>query len=76
MREKLYDDKLTIRLTPHSKLKLLELNQSLNISTSLLIRAIINRFIDKNEDLLNEIIDSKKKELLSEIFDLNNKTKD
>lgn len=51
------DERLTIRLTPHDKLKLDELQKYLNVSYSLLLRSIIQDFIYKNERTINNILD-------------------
>lgn len=50
-------ERLTIRFDNHTKLKLDEISQKLNVSYSLLIRTIVLDFINKNEDHINNIID-------------------
>jgi len=51
------NERITMRLTPHDKLKLDELTNALGTSYSMLLRIIITDFFDKNEDRLNYLID-------------------
>ena len=53
-------ERLTVRFDNHTKLRLDELTESLNVSYSLLIRSIVQNFISGNENHLNNIIDKNK----------------
>lgn len=62
-------EKLTIRLTPHQMQCLRELSDNLDVSYSLLVRAIIQDFLFRNEDTLDNIIIKKSLKNKEEILD-------
>ena len=62
-------EKLTIRLTPHQMQCLRELSDNLDVSYSLLVRAIIQDFLYRNEDTLDNIVIKKSLKNNEEILD-------
>jgi len=59
MSDELNHERLTIRVNSHTKLKLAELSEALNVSYSVLIRNIIQNFISSKEEVIDRILDEK-----------------
>ena len=55
-------NKLTLRLNEGEYFRLSEIKQTMKISYSLLIRSIIQDFLNRNEKTLDRIIDKKEEE--------------
>lgn len=55
----MYTQKVTIRLTPEQVQVLTELRESLGCSFSLMIRTIVGDFLTRNEQRIENIIDTK-----------------
>ena len=68
------DKKLSVRLTNNQMLVLGELSTALNVSISVLLRAIVLDFLTRNEQRLERIIDGQDKITdISTIQDANDK---
>lgn len=55
----MYTQKVTIRLTPEQVQVLTELRESLGCSFSLMIRTIVGDFLTRNDERIENIIDTK-----------------
>ena len=64
------DKKLSVRLTNNQMLVLSELSTALNVSISVLLRAIVLDFLTRNEQRLERIIDGSEK--INSINDMSN----
>lgn len=62
-------EKLTIRLTPNQMQCLRELSENLDVSYSLLVRAIIQDFLIRNENTLDSIVIKKSLKNKEEIME-------